>query len=249
MTAQNDLSDKVAIVTGASRGIGRAIALKLAANKARVIVNYAQNAEKAVEVVQLITRQGGEATAVQADVGRSADVKKLFDEAKATYGGVDILVNNAGTALLKLVAETSEEEFDSLFATNVKGTFLTCREAALHMRPQGRIINLSTSLTGMMLANYGVYCASKGAVEQLTHVLAKELGGRQITVNCISPGATETELFLAGKTQEMVQRSAQGAALGRLGKPEDIADVVAFLASDEARWVTGQNLRANGGTT
>ena len=241
------LIGKVALVTGASRGIGRAIALRLARDGAAVVVNYAGNAEAARSVVAEVEAGGGRAVAVQADVGVVADVARLFDEAIGHFGKLDILVNNAGIILYKPLAEVTEEEFDRLFAVNVKGTFFCCQQAARRMADGGRIVNFSSSTTALMLPTYSAYVATKGAVEQLSHVLAKELGPRGITVNVVSPGPTDTELFGQGKTEEDKRRFAQMAALGRLGTPEDIADVVAFLASDEARWVTGQNLRANGG--
>jgi 3-oxoacyl-[acyl-carrier protein] reductase len=184
---------------------------------------------------------------VQADVGVVADVASLFDEAIGHFGKPDILVNNAGIILYKPLAEVTEAEFDRLFAVNVKGTFFCCQQAARRMADGGRIVNFSSSTTALMLPTYSAYVATKGAVEQLSHVLAKELGPRGITVNVVSPGLTNTGLFGRGKTEEDKRRFAQLAALGRLGTPEDIADVVAFLTGDESRWVTGQNLRANGG--
>src|SRR3954447_24983804 len=241
------LDGKVALVTGASRGIGRAIALRLARDGAEVVVNYAGNAEAARAVVAEGDSLGGRAVAVRADVGVVADVERLFDEAIGQFGRLDILVNNAGVILYKPLAEVSEEEFDRLFAVNVKGTFFACQQAARRLADGGRIVNFSSSTTALMLPTYSAYVATKGAVEQLSHVLAKELGPKGITVNVVSPGPTNTELFGQGKTDEEKRRYAQMAALGRLGTPEDIADVVAFLAGEEARWVTGQNLRANGG--
>jgi len=241
------LAGKVAIVTGASRGIGRAIALRLSQEGASVVVNYARGAEQAKEVVSAIEAAGGKALAVQADVSKTAEIRDLFDRTQETYSQIDILVNNAGVILYKPVAEVTEAEFDNLFAINVKGTFFACQEAAKRMAEGGRIVNFSSSTTAMMLPTYGVYVATKGAVEQLTRSLAKELGDRQITVNVISPGPTDTELFTVGKTAEQIQRFTQMAALGRLGKVEDIADVTAFLCSEQARWITGQNIRVNGG--
>lgn len=193
-------------------------------------------------------KAGGRALAFRADISKVADVMGLFDAALEHFQKLDILVNNAGLLLTKPLADVTEEEFDRLFAVNVKGTFFACQQAAKRMADGGRIINLSSSTTAMMLPGYATYVATKGAVEQLTHVLAKELGPRQITVNVVSPGPTDTELFGQGKTEQDKQRFALLAALGRLGQPEDIADVVAMLCSDDARWITGQNIRANGGT-
>ncbi len=242
------LDGKVALVTGASRGIGRAIAVRLGRDGAAVVVNYSGNHEAARETVAAVEAAGGRAVAVQADVGRVGDIQRLFDAAFEHFGKLDILVNNAGIMFNKPLADVAEEEYDLIFAVNVKGTFFACQQAAKRMADGGRIINFSSSTTAMMLPTYGTYVATKGAVEQLSHILAKELGSRGITVNVVSPGATDTELFGQGKTEQDKQRFAQLAALGRLGQPEDIADVVALLVSDDANWITGQNVRANGGT-
>jgi 3-oxoacyl-[acyl-carrier protein] reductase len=185
---------------------------------------------------------------VQADVSRAADVVRLFNATLERFGRLDILVNNAGVILHKPVADVTEEEFDRLMGINVKGTFFACQQAARRMADGGRIINLFSSTPALMMPKYGAYVASKGAVEQLTHILAKELGPRRITVNAVSPGPTDTELFSQDKTEQEKQRIAQMAALGRLGQPQDIADVVAMLCTEDARWITGQNVRANGGT-
>ena len=241
------LAGKVAIVTGASRGIGRAIALRLSQEGASVVVNYARGADQAKDVVSAIEAAGGKALAVQADVSKTAEIRDLFDRTQETYSQIDIIVNNAGVTLYKPVAEVTEAEFDNLFAINVKGTFFACQEAAKRMAEGGRIVNFSSSTTAMLLPTYGAYVATKGAVEQLTRSLAKELGDRQITVNVISPGPTDTELFTVGKTAEQIQRFTQMTALGRLGKVEDIAEVTAFVCSEQARWITGQNIRVNGG--
>jgi 3-oxoacyl-[acyl-carrier protein] reductase len=241
------LAGKVAIVTGASWGIGRALALRLSQEGASVVVNYARGAEQAKDVVSAIEAAGGKALAVQADVSKIAEIRDLFDRTQETYSQIDILVNNAGVTLTKPIGEVTEAEFDNLFAINVKGTFFACQEAAKPMAEGGRIINFSSSTTAIMMPTYGVYVATKGAVEQLTRSLAKELGDRQITVNVISPGPTDTELFTVGKTAEQIQRFTQMTALGRLGKVEDIAEVTAFLCSEQARWITGQNIRVNGG--
>ena len=242
------LAGKVAVVTGASRGIGRAIALRLSQEGASVVVNYAKGSQQAQDVVSAIESAGGTALAVPADVSKTAEIRDLFDRTLETYSQVDILVNNAGVILYKPVAEVTEAEFDNLFGINVKGTFFACQEAAKRMADGGRIVNFSSSTTAMLLPTYGAYVATKGAVEQLTRSLAKELGDRQITVNVISPGATDTELFTVGKTPEQIQKFTQMTALGRLGKVEDIADVTAFLCSEKARWITGQNIRVNGGS-
>ena len=211
-------------------------------------VNYSGNQKAARETVAAVEAASGRAVAVQADVGKVGDIQRLFDAAFEHFGKLDILVNNAGVMFNKPVADVTEEEYDRIFAVNVKGTFFSCQQAAKRMADGGRIINFSSSTTAMMLPTYGTYVATKGAVEQLSHILAKELGSRGITVNVVSPGATDTELFGQGKTEQDKQRFAQLAALGRLGQPEDIADVVALLVSDDANWITGQNIRANGGT-
>jgi 3-oxoacyl-[acyl-carrier protein] reductase len=241
------LVGKVALVTGASRGIGRAIAVRLGSDGAAVVVNYSGRHEAAGETVAAIEAANGRALAVQGDVGKIGDVERLFDVAFEHFGKLDILVNNAGVFFTKPVADVTEQEYDRIFAVNVKGTFFACQQAAKRMADGGRIINFSSSTTAMMLPAYGAYVATKGAVEQLSHVLAKELGSRGITVNVVSPGPTDTELFGQDKTEQDKQRFAQMAALGRLGQPKDIADVVALLAGDDARWITGQNIRANGG--
>ena len=241
------LTGKVALITGAARGIGRAIALRLAADGAAVVVNYAGSAQQAHDTVAQIEKAGGKAVAVQADVSKLGDVRRLFDATFAYFSRLDILVNNAGVMFIKPVAEVGEEEFDRLFAVNVKGTFFCCQEAAKRMSDGGRIVNFSSSTTALMLPGYAAYVATKGAVEQLSHVLAKELGPRGITVNVVSPGPTDTELFGQGKTEEQKQVFARMAALGRLGKPEDVAAAVAMLAGPDAGWVTGQNVRVNGG--
>ena len=240
---------QVAIVTGASRGIGAAVARRLAADGYAVIVNYAGHADEAHAVVAAIQAGGGQAIAIQADVADVAAVRALFAQAQKAYGRIDVLVNNAGVmpATLPHLADTDDATFDRLFATNVKGTFNTLREAARQLQPGGRIVNFSSSVIGLALPGYAVYAATKSAIETMTNVMAKELRGRRITINAIAPGPTATALFLDGKTPEAVERLAKAAPLERLGTPEDIAEAVAFLASPQAGWINGQTLRANGG--
>jgi 3-oxoacyl-[acyl-carrier protein] reductase len=241
---------KTAIVTGAATGIGRAAALKLGAEGASVAVNHRDTGSlsEAREVVEAIEAAGGRAFAACADVADTAQVRGLFDATLERFGRLDVVVNNAAYAALAPIAETSEETFDRIFAVNVKGAFFACQEAARRLADGGRIINLSSSTTGLALPGYGVYDASKGAVEQITRILARELGPRGITVNTVSPGATETAQFRAGKSDELIQRLSQMSVFGRLGRVEEVADVIAFLAGPEAGWVTGQNIRVNGGT-
>jgi 3-oxoacyl-[acyl-carrier protein] reductase len=243
----NKLAGKIALVTGASRGIGRAIAERLSRDGASVAINYVRNLDKAKEVFTEITSAGGTAFTIQADVCRIDGIQQLFEKTLEHFGRLDILVNNAGIRISPTVADLQEEEFDRLFAINVKGPFFACQQAAHQISDGGRIINISSAVTQMMLSGYSIYAASKAAVDQLTRVFAKEVGGRQITVNAVAPGPVDTELLRDGKTEEQIQQMAQMAAFGRLGKVEDIADAVAFLASDDARWITGQVIHVNGG--
>jgi 3-oxoacyl-[acyl-carrier protein] reductase len=238
---------KVAIVTGASRGIGAAIARRLAADGFNVLVNYAGGAADAEALVREIEKAGGQAITARADVSDAAAVARMFDAAEAAYGGVDVLVNNAGIMKLATVAESDDALFDSQVAINLKGSFNTLREAARRLRDGGRIVNLSSSVVGLYQPSYAVYAATKAGVEAMTHVLAKELRGRKITVNAVAPGPTATRLFLDGKPQEVIDRLAKLAPLERLGEPEDIAAVVSVLAGPDGAWINGQTLRANGG--
>jgi 3-oxoacyl-[acyl-carrier protein] reductase len=243
----NTDANKVAIVTGASRGIGSAIAERLAADGFRVVVNYAGRAANAEALVAKIEGQGGRAIPAQADVSDPAAVSRMFEAAQAAFGGVDVLVNNAGIMKLATIAESEDGLFDAQVAVNLKGSFNTMREAAKRMREGGRIINLSSSVVGLYQPTYAVYAATKAGVEAMTHVMAKELRGRNITVNAVAPGPTATALFLDGKPQAVIDSLTKLAPLERLGQPEDIANAVAFLAGPDGAWINGQVLRANGG--
>jgi 3-oxoacyl-[acyl-carrier protein] reductase len=243
----NTQSTRVALVTGASRGIGAAVARRLAADGYAVAVNYAGNEAAANVTVAAIEQAGGRALAVRADVASAADVKAMFATIEATLGRVDVLVNNAGILPYVTIAETTDEQFERTMAINVTGTFNTMREAATRLNDGGRIVNFSTSVLHAAPPTYGVYVATKGAVEALTRVFAKELRGRGITCNAVAPGPVATELFLNGKSDELIQQIAKSAPLERLGQPEDIAGVVSFLAGPDGGWVNGQVLRANGG--
>ncbi len=238
---------KVAIVTGASRGIGAVIARQLAENGYAVTINYASNAQEASRLVEQLRQAGHQAIAVKADVADTEDVRRLFETTEAQLGKVDVLVNNAGILKVLPLAEHSDELFDRTFAINTRGTFNTLREAAARLNDGGRIVNFSSSTVGLNLPGYAVYIASKAAVESMTQVFAKELRGRNITVNAVAPGPVATELFLQDKSDEQVQHFAKLPPLERLGQPQDIADIVAFLVSPAANWVNGQVLRANGG--
>lgn len=238
---------RTALVTGASRGIGAAIAMRLAADGFNIVVNYAGNAAAAQTVVEAITSAGGSAIAVQADVSDAAAVKRLFDTGETAFGGLDVLVNNAGIMRLASIASSDDDLFDTQVATNLKGTFNTLRQAATRLRSGGAIINVSSSVVGLKLENYGVYAATKAAIETLTAIIAKELRGRSITVNAVAPGPTATALFLDGKSAELVEKMSKMAPLERLGTPDDIAHAVSFLAGPDGAWINGQVLRANGG--
>ena len=236
---------KIALVTGSSRGIGRAIAERLAKDGAAVVINYTRNSKQADETVSGIVARGGKAIAVQADVSKPADVRRLFDEAEKSLGPLDIVVANAGVFFMKPLVESTEEDYDYVFNTNTKGVFLTLREAARRVNEGGRIVVVSTGGTKMPFPGSSLYVGSKGAVEQFARSLSRELGPRLITVNVLSPGFTETDMF-----PDDAQFRALGASLSpfnRIGTSEEVADVAAFLASDAARWVTGQNVQAGGG--
>ena len=238
---------KVAIVTGASRGIGAAVAERLARDGFTVVINYAGDAASAESLARKIEAAGGRALTAQADVADPAAVRRMFDAAEAAFGGADVLVNNAGVLQQAPLVDVDDDQFDRIIAINLKGSFNAMREAGRRLREGGRIINFSSSLVGTLLPTYGAYVASKAAVEGMTPILAKELRGRRITVNAVAPGPTATELFLKGKPDALVEQLAKAAPLERLGTPEDIASVVAFLAGPDGGWVNGQVLRANGG--
>lgn len=238
---------KIAIVTGASRGIGSATAERLARDGFIVIINYAGSKALAETLVGEIEAFGGMARAVQADVGNAGEVRKLFDTAEKEFGGVDVLINNAGFMQLSSIAETDDGTFERQISVNLKGAFNAMREAAKRIRQGGRIINLSSSVVGLCLPTYAIYAAAKAGVEVMTRILAKELRGRGVTVNAIAPGPTATDLFMRGKSPEFIERLATDTPLGRIGRPDDIASVIAFLAGPDAGWINGQVIRANGG--
>lgn len=238
---------RVAIVTGASRGIGAAVAQQLARDGLAIVVNYARGGQEAEQVVAAIEREGGRAVAVQADIGEAAGVPALFDVAEQAFGRADVLINNAGTMKLGTLAEVEDADFDRQLTLNLGGVFRGMREASRRLRDGGRIVSFSSSVVGLYQPGYGVYAATKAAVEAMTHVLAKELGPRGITVNAVAPGPVETQFFLQGKSEEQVRAISAMNPFKRLGQPEDIARVVAFLASPQAGWINGQVIRANGG--
>jgi len=240
-------SDKVAIVTGASGGIGAAVAERLARDGFTVVVNYGRAAAAAEALVARIEAAGGRAVAAQADIADPAQVARMFASAETAFGGVDVLVNNAGVMQLATIGDSDDALFDRQVAINLKGTFNTLREASRRLRSGGRIINVSSSVVGLLQPTYGVYAGTKAAVEAMTSILAKELRGRNITVNAIAPGPTATKLFLDGKPQAVIDHLAKLSPLERLGQPEDIADAIAVLAGPDGAWINGQTLRANGG--
>ncbi|MFZ1427741.1 MAG: SDR family oxidoreductase [Geminicoccaceae bacterium] len=242
-----EADSRIALVTGASRGIGATVAERLARDGFTVVVNHAGDPAPAEAVARRIEAAGGRAMTARADVNDPQAVSGMFDAAEAAFGGVDVLVNNAGIMLLSPIADSDDAMFDRQIAVNLKGTFNTLREAARRLRDGGRIVNLSTSVVGLKLESYGAYAATKAAVEAMTGILAKELGGRGIRVNAVAPGPVATDLFLHGKSPELIERMAGMNPLQRLGTPEDIAAAVAFLVGPDGGWINGQTLRANGG--
>ena len=243
----NTAQGPVAIVTGGSRGIGRACAVRLAADGWRVVINFASHAELADQVVAEIEDGGGQAVAVRADVADEGAMASVFDAGEKTFGGLDAVVHAAGRMPLAPIVDLDLHELDHVQRTNIRGTFVVCQLAARRLRNGSAIVNFSSSVVGTTFPTYGAYAASKGAVEVLTGVLAKELGTRDISVNAVAPGPTATDLFLDGKSEEQIARLTAAIPLGRLGQPADIAGVVAFLVSPAGHWVNGQVIRANGG--
>jgi 3-oxoacyl-[acyl-carrier protein] reductase len=234
-------------VTGGSGGIGTAVAHRLAADATAVVVHYAGNVARAEDVVASITKAGGTAVALAGDVADDAAMTAVFDQVEERFGGIDVVVNTAGIIVLAPLAEMDLDDFDRMHRINVRGTFVVSRLAARRLRPGGALINFSTSITRLQQPTYAAYAATKGAVEAMTLILARELRGRDVTVNAVAPGPTATPLFFEGKSEQLIEQIAAAAPLGRLGTPEDIAETVAFLAGAGGRWVNGQVLYANGG--
>ncbi|MBJ9986942.1 SDR family oxidoreductase [Acinetobacter sp. S40] len=239
--------EKVILITGASRGIGACTAILLAKQGHKIIINYANNDQEAEHIVKKIQMNGGIATAFKANIGHSNEVIQLFEYAFETYGRLDVLINNAGIMYLDKIEDVDDQSIDQILAINLKGAVYTMREAAKRLTYGGKIINLSSSVVGLRPEGYGVYAASKAAIESLTAILAKELRGKNITVNAIAPGPTATELFLKGKSDELIEQLAKAAPLERLGTVEDIAVVLAFAVNEESNWINAQVLRVNGG--
>ena len=240
-------TNKIAIVTGASRGIGAAVAERLASDGFTTVINYSGDAKPAEALARKIEDKGGRALTAKADVSDPNAVRGMFDAAEAAFGGVDVLINNAGIMRLAKIADSDDALFDQQIAVNLKGSFNAMREAGKRLRDGGRIVNFSTSVVGTRLETYGVYAATKSAIETMTAILSKEMRGRHITVNAVAPGPTSTDLFLNGKSSELIDRLAKMNPLERLGTPQDIAAAVSFLVGPDGSWINGQVLRANGG--
>jgi NAD(P)-dependent dehydrogenase (short-subunit alcohol dehydrogenase family) len=249
METTRPLSGKVAIVTGATANLGLAVAGCLASRGADVVLNYhrPEREEETRQAARIVSGHGGRVSTVQADVTSSADVERLFASTIDTYGAVDILVNNAGLVVKKPLAETTDDDFDRAFEVNTRAAFLTMRQAARHIRDGGRVVNVITSIVAFTIPFYGVYAASKGAVEHLTKALAKEVGDRGVTVNCVAPGPLNTSFYFPVETPASIAGARSRAAGNRLGEIDDVAPLIAFLCGPEARWITAQTLRVNGG--
>ena len=247
MTYDQTRQARVAIVTGGSRGIGRSVVQRLAGDGYSIVIAYASNQGEASAAVAEAEAQGAKAIAVAADIGDSGAAASLFDQAEQAYGGIDVVVNAAGVMSLAPLADFDLAVLDRMFHTNIRGTFVIGQQAARRVRPGGAIINFSSSVLGRVLPPYPGYAASKAAVEAMTFILAHELRGRDVTVNAVAPGPTATDLFLEGKDEELLGRLANAVPLERLGVPDDIAPVVAFLASPAGHWINGQTVRVNGG--
>ncbi|MFU8546506.1 SDR family oxidoreductase [Acinetobacter junii] len=247
-TSSNDRDDKkVVLITGASRGIGAFTATLLAQQGHKVVINYANNDQQATQIVENIKAAGGTASRFKADVSQSNQVELLFDYVINTYGKIDVLINNAGIMNFKKIALLDDATIDKVIAINLKGSLYAMREAAKRLEQGGKIINLSSSVIGMKLEGYGIYTASKAAIESLTAILAKELRAKNITVNAVAPGPTATDLFFEGKSDELIAQLAKASPLERLGTVEDIAAVLNFVVSDDGNWINAQTIRVNGG--
>src|SRR5690606_4868750 len=242
-----DLKNKTAIITGSSRGLGKKTAIALAKQGANVVVNYNSNESEALSTVNEILSDGGNAIAIKADVSKSEDVNNLFEKTIEHFGKIDIVVNNAGIMVTKFLKDFSEEEFDKQFSINVNSVFLMMKKASETLEQNGRIINISSSTSRLMMPGYAVYSAAKSAVEQMTRVFAKEIGSKGITVNSVLPGPIKTELFLNGKSDELISRIASLSAFNRIGEVEDIIPIILFLSGNDSQWITGQNIGINGG--
>ncbi len=247
-TSSNDRDDKkVVLITGASRGIGAFTATLLAQQGHKVVINYANNDQQATQIVENIKAAGGTASRFKADVSQSNQMELLFDYVINTYGKIDVLINNAGIMNFKKIALLDDATIDKVIAINLKGSLYAMREAAKRLEQGGKIINLSSSVIGMKLEGYGIYTASKAAIESLTAILAKELRAKNITVNAVAPGPTATDLFFEGKSDELIAQLAKASPLERLGTVEDIAAVLNFVVSDDGNWINAQTIRVNGG--
>jgi len=242
-----DLKNKTAIITGSSRGLGKKIAIELAKKGVSIAINYNSNKLEAESAVQEITSNGGNAIAIKANVSQSEDVRHLFEKTIEHFGKVDVIVNNAGIMITKFLKDFSEEEFDNQFSINVRSAFLMMKTASEKLEKNGRIINISSSTSRLMMPTYSIYSATKAAIEQMTRIFAKEIGNKGITVNSVLPGPMNTDLFLKGKSSELINRIASLSAFNRIGDVEDIIPIILFLSSDQSQWITGQNIGINGG--